>query len=59
MGLVIGIDVGGSTTKIIGLDNGVVQSPMYITLPTPSLRFLAHLANTFTTIAFRFQILSM
>ena len=35
MGLVIGIDVGGSTTKIIGLDNGVVQSPMYITAADP------------------------
>ena len=35
MGLVIGIDVGGSTTKIIGLDSGNVQSPMYITATDP------------------------
>ena len=35
MGLVIGIDVGGSTTKIIGLDSGNVQSPMYITSTDP------------------------
>ncbi len=35
MGLVIGIDVGGSTTKIVGLNNGVVQSPMFITATDP------------------------
>ena len=35
MGLVIGIDVGGSTTKIIGLNEGKVQSPMYITAADP------------------------
>lgn len=35
MGLVIGIDVGGSTTKIVGLDNGVVQAPMFITATDP------------------------
>lgn len=35
MGIVIGIDVGGSTTKIIGLDNGNVISPMFITATDP------------------------
>ena len=27
MGIVIGIDVGGSTTKIVGLNKGKIQSP--------------------------------
>ena len=31
MGIVIGIDVGGSTTKIVGLNKGKIQSPMFIT----------------------------
>ncbi len=35
MGLVIGIDVGGSTTKIVGLNNGKVQAPMFITATDP------------------------
>jgi type II pantothenate kinase len=35
MGLIIGIDVGGSTTKIVGLDNGKIQSPMFITAADP------------------------
>src|SRR5574344_1035815 len=35
MGLIIGIDVGGSTTKIVGLDNGEVKSPMFITAADP------------------------
>ncbi|NLI35292.1 MAG: type II pantothenate kinase [Bacteroidales bacterium] len=35
MGLIIGIDVGGSTTKIVGLNNGSIQSPMFITATDP------------------------
>ncbi len=35
MGLVIGIDVGGSTTKIVGLDDGQIKSPMFITATDP------------------------
>ena len=35
MGMVIGIDVGGSTTKIVGLDGGRIQSPMFITAADP------------------------
>ncbi|MBR1881554.1 MAG: type II pantothenate kinase [Muribaculaceae bacterium] len=35
MGLVIGIDVGGSTTKIVGLNDGIVQSPLFITAADP------------------------
>ncbi|MBQ0115435.1 MAG: type II pantothenate kinase [Bacteroidales bacterium] len=35
MGLVLGIDVGGSTTKIVGLNNGQIQSPMFITATDP------------------------
>ena len=36
MGLVIGIDVGGSTTKIIGLNcKGEILSPLFITAADP------------------------
>lgn len=35
MGIVIGIDVGGSTTKIVGLENGNIISPMFITATDP------------------------
>lgn len=35
MGIVIGIDVGGTTTKIVGMDNGTIQSPMSITATDP------------------------
>jgi type II pantothenate kinase len=35
MGLIIGIDVGGSTTKIVGLNEGKIQSPMFITAADP------------------------
>ena len=33
--MVIGIDVGGSTTKIVGIENGHIQSPMFITAADP------------------------
>ena len=35
MSLIIGIDVGGSTTKVVGLRDGVVQSPLFITATDP------------------------
>ena len=35
MGLIIGIDVGGSTTKIVGLDHDTIKSPMFITATDP------------------------
>lgn len=35
MGIVIGIDVGGSTTKIVGINKGKIQSPMFITATDP------------------------
>lgn len=33
--MIIGIDVGGSTTKIVGLDNGKICSPQFITAADP------------------------
>ena len=30
MSVVLGIDVGGSTTKIIGFENGEIKSPMCV-----------------------------
>ena len=35
MGIIIGIDVGGSTTKIVGLNEGEIISPMFITATDP------------------------
>lgn len=35
MGIVIGIDVGGSTTKIVGLEKDTIQSPLFITAADP------------------------
>lgn len=35
MGMVIGIDVGGSTTKIVGINEGRIESPMFITAADP------------------------
>lgn len=35
MGIVIGIDVGGSTTKIVGINGEQIQSPMFITATDP------------------------
>ena len=33
--MVVGIDVGGSTTKIVGIENGKVCSPQFITAADP------------------------
>ncbi len=35
MGVVIGIDVGGSTTKIIGVENKAIKSPMFVKATDP------------------------
>ncbi len=35
MGIVIGIDVGGSTTKIVGLDGADIKSPMFVRATDP------------------------
>ena len=35
MSIVIGIDVGGSTTKIIGIDNNTIKNPMTVTATDP------------------------
>lgn len=35
MAIILGIDVGGSTTKIIGIENGEIKSPLFITAADP------------------------
>lgn len=35
MGVVIGIDVGGSTTKIVGIDGKKIKSPMFVRATDP------------------------
>lgn len=35
MGKVVGVDIGGSTTKIVGFDNGKIFSPFYVKANDP------------------------
>lgn len=35
MGLILGIDVGSTTTKIVGIEDGAIKSPMFITATDP------------------------
>lgn len=35
MAIILGIDVGGSTTKIVGIENGIIKSPLFITAADP------------------------
>lgn len=35
MAVILGIDVGGSTTKIVGIENGKLKSPLFITATDP------------------------
>lgn len=35
MAVILGIDVGGSTTKIVGIENGKLKSPLFITATEP------------------------
>lgn len=35
MGIIIGIDVGGSTTKIVGMQNGIMISPLMVKASDP------------------------
>lgn len=35
MAIIIGIDIGGSTTKIVGFDNGTLLQPMQVTATDP------------------------
>ena len=35
MGIVIGIDVGGSTTKIVGIDDKEIRNPMFVKATDP------------------------
>lgn len=49
MGIVIGIDVGISTTKIVGIKNGKVSAPISITAATLSHLCMVLSANICTT----------
>ena len=35
MGIIVGIDIGGSTTKIVGLNNGKLFSPLLVKATDP------------------------
>ena len=48
MGKIIGIDIGGSTTKIVGFDKGKIFSPYWLRPLIRSLRFMALLENFWT-----------
>lgn len=47
MGMVIGIDVGGSTTKIIGVDKEGIKHPMIVKAEDPITSLFGALANTY------------
>ena len=49
MGIVIGIDVGGSTTKIVGINGEQIQSPMFITATDPVTSLFRHSVIIFMT----------
>lgn len=47
MGMVIGIDVGGSTTKIIGVDKEGIKHPMIVKAEDPITSLFVLSANTY------------
>ena len=49
MGIVIGIDVGISTTKIVGIKNGKVSAPIRITAADPITSLYGPSASIFMT----------
>ena len=53
--MIIGIDVGGSTTKIVGVKDGEIRNPMFVTAKDLSLRCLVHSGNIYTTILSSFR----
>ncbi len=40
MGIVIGIDVGGSTTKIVGVEDKKIKNPMFVKATDPVTSFI-------------------
>ena len=56
MGIVIGIDVGGSTTKIVGINGEQIQSPMFITATDPLLLCSGLSGSIFMITVFSFRI---
>ena len=57
MGIVIGIDVGISTTKIVGINkDGIVISPLRIKATDPVTSLMVPLANICTTIKFLWKM---
>ena len=52
MGIVIGIDVGISTTKIVGISDGKVVSPMRIKATDPITSLYGAFGNICTTTRF-------
>ena len=53
--MIIGIDVGGSTTKIVGVKDGEIRNPMFVTAKDLSLHCLVHSENIYTTILSSFR----
>ena len=49
MGVVIGIDVGGSTTKIVGVENKTIKSPMFVKAIDPVTSLGASVNISMTT----------
>ena len=58
MGIVIGIDVGGSTTKIVGINGEQIQSPMFITATDPVTSLFGALVSIFMTMVYSWPMWS-
>ena len=58
MGIVIGIDVGGSTTKIVGINGEQIQSPMFITATDPVPSYSEHSVSISMTMVYSWPMWS-
>ena len=54
MGIVIGIDVGGSTTKIVGIDDKEIRNPMFVKATDPVHRCSVLSASIYMRMIFPF-----
>lgn len=53
--MIIGIDVGGSTTKIVGVKDGEIRNPMFVTAKDPVTSLFGAFGNIYTTILSSFR----
>ena len=56
MGIVIGIDVGGSTTKIVGVEDKKIKNPMFVKATDPVTSLFGAFGSIFMIITSRSRI---